>query len=134
MPPTLLWGIGIGLVIAAIDTIAGLIVGSAGSNAEIIDLVDWLANIALYSLAGLRVGRATGVVRAAAEAGVIAGAIAGGIAIVLSFTLRPDASASVGWQDAVGVLALNVAIGGILAWLNGWIGTRANESGKASRR
>ncbi len=132
MSPTLSWGLGAGLVIVVIDALTMLIRANAGDAAEVVALVDLLANVAIFSFVGLRVGRMTGVVRSAAEAGVIAGAIAGLAAIGLQY-LTGIGGVPTG-RDIIGLLAFNVAIGGVLAWLNGFFGVRAREAGAGPSR
>jgi len=132
VPPSLKWGLGAGFAIAAIDGLATVIGTVAAPNADIVQVLDLLANVVLFSLVGLRVGRATGIVRDAAEGGVLAGFIAGVIGIALAFVNQTTPGLPT-VQDIVGVLALNVAMGGVLAWLNGWLGSWAQKSGPASR-
>lgn len=134
MPPSVVWGLGVGLVIAAIDTVSVVLMGMAGTSQWPIDDVDFMANIALYSLIGFRVGRATGIVRDAAEAGVLAGVLVGVIGIAVAWLLRPAIGSIESSTDIVGIIAQNVAIGGVLAIVTGWLGTRANQDRPAPRR
>ena len=133
MSPMVRWGVAIGLLIAVVDTIALLVVRALTPESEvgqIVALVDQIANVLLYSLAGLRVGRETGVVRSAAEAGVLAGVIAGAAAVLGTYVLNDPTAAPASTQDMIGTLALNVAMGGVLGLLNGWLARRAELSGK----
>jgi hypothetical protein len=132
VPTFVLSGLTTGLLIAIIDAAAILAPGALGISSEVVELIDLLANIALYSHLGLRVGRATGVVRDAAEAGVIAGLVAATIGVGLGVILGSEPDVPV-VQSAIRTYALNVALGGVLAVLNGWLGTKAHESGSARR-
>ncbi|MDP8923850.1 MAG: hypothetical protein M3O34_13335 [Chloroflexota bacterium] len=132
MSPTLSWGLGAGLVIAVVDALTVFVSANAGPAAEMVQLVDLLANIAILSFVGLRVGRTTGVVRAAAEAGVIAGVIAGLAGLAVLYLTRPGPPPTA--MEIVQGLALNVAMGGVIAWLNGFFGARARQAGPGPSR
>lgn len=134
MPPSVVWGVGVGLVIAAIDTLSLVLMGMDGPNQWPIADVNILANVMLYSLIGFRVGRATGVVRDAAESGVIAGVLVAAVAIAVTFALKPAGSSIGSINDIIGIVAQNVAIGGVLAILTGWLGSRAQVDRPTSRR
>jgi hypothetical protein len=132
--PSVIWGVGVGLVIAAIDTLTLVLMSSNLASQWPVADANFLANVVLYSLIGFRVGKSTGVVRDAAEAGVLAGVLVAAIAIAVTVALRPTASTMDSTADMVGVLAQNIAIGGLLAILAGWLGTRAHQDRPASRR
>ena len=134
MPPSVAWGVGVGLIIAVIDTVAIVLMSTSGTSQGLISDVDFMANVMLYSLVGFRVGRITGVVREAAEAGVIAAVIVAAIALVTNFAFRPAAGTVDSMPEAIGILAQNIAIGGVLAILAGWIGSRAQPDRPISRR
>jgi hypothetical protein len=116
-----------GSLVALADTLTLLAtrgMPAEGDTAQILAAADQVLNVVLFSIVGIKVGRATGIVRSAAEAGVLAGAIAGAVAVAALY-LFPDGSAgSISSQQVVGTLALNVAMGGVLALVNGWIATR----------
>lgn len=134
MPPSVAWGVGVGLIIAVIDTVAIVLMSMSGTSQGLISDVDFLANVMLYSLVGFRVGRITGVVREAAEAGVIAAVLVAAIALSINFVVRPAAGTIDSTQEAIGIVAQNIAIGGVLAILAGWIGRRAQPDRPTSRR
>jgi hypothetical protein len=134
VPPSVVWGIGVGLVIAAIDTLSLVLIGTVGTSQWPIADADFVANVVLYSLIGFRVGRVTGVMRDAAEAGVMAGVLVGVIGIVVTLVLRPPTDGIGSTNDFVAVIAQNIAIGGVLAILAGWLGTRAHQDRPAPRR
>lgn len=138
MPPSVVWGIGVGLVIAAIDALTLVLLSSANATQWPVADLNLLANVALYSLIGFRVGRITGVVRDAAESGVLAGTLVALIGITLSYVLRPQLGAGEGSVDssldAIGILAQNIAIGGVLAIVTGWLGSRARTDEPPARR
>ena len=129
--PTLRWGVGVGLLVAAFDTLAFVLSRGFTPDSDAsayIALADQFVNVVLFSLAGLRVGRQTRVVRAAAEAGVLAGIVAGLVATGVG-VFMPSAEQPMNTpQDVIATLALNVAMGGVLALLNGWIATRERRS------
>lgn len=134
MPPSVVWGVGVGLVIAAIDTLALVLMSANATSQWPIADADFLANVMLYSLIGFRVGRITGVVREAAEAGVIAAVLVAAIAIAASFLIRtPNGGIDSGY-DVVEPLAQNIAIGGVLAILTGWLGSRSQQDRPPTRR
>ncbi len=132
MSPTLSWGLGAGLVIVVIDALTLLVSANVAAAADIVELVDMLANVAILSFLGLRVGRLTGVVRSAAEAGVIAGAVAGVVGLAILYLTRAGGPPTT--LEIVQGLALNVALGGVIAWLNGFFGVRAREAGAGPSR
>jgi hypothetical protein len=129
--PTLKWGILVGSLVALADSIS-LLVSRAypveSDAAQYIAVADQVANVVLFSLAGVQVGRATKIVRAAAEAGVMAGVIAGVAATGWAFALPALNPEGVSSQEIIGTFALNVAMGGVLAMLNGWIASRGATS------
>jgi hypothetical protein len=125
--PILTWGLLTGCLVAAADTatlFAARGLPPEGDTAQILVAADQVVNVILFSIAGIKVGRATGIVRSAAEAGVLAGVLAGAVAVAALYLFPEGASGPVGAQEVVGTLALNIAMGGVLALLNGWIATR----------
>jgi hypothetical protein len=132
--PSLVWGIGIGLVIAAIDTVSIVLIRSAGASEWPIADIDDLANIMLYAFVGFRVGMMTGVVRDAAEAGVIAGVVVGVVALAVQWFMPLPTGAIESVNQVIGVLALNVALGGVLAIVTGWFGSQSSRRGPSSSR
>jgi hypothetical protein len=134
VPPSVVWGVGVGLVIAAIDTLSLVLMSMDETNRWPIADVDFLANVMLYSLIGYQVGKITGVVREAAEAGVIAGVLVAAIGIAVTLVLRPSTGMVDSTTTVVRIVAQNVAIGGVLAILAGWLGSRAQQDRPASRR
>jgi len=115
---SIVWGIGIGLIIAAADAATIILAGRFDPTQVPIDDIDTLINVALYSLIGFKVGRATGTVRDAAEAGVMAGVLVGlvGLAVARAFP------GSVGGVETTTTMnqmiaqdAWNIVFGGCLA-------------------
>jgi hypothetical protein len=133
VPPFVTSGLTTGLLIAIIDAAAIAAPGTLGINGDLVELIDLLANIALYSHLGLRVGRASGVVREAAEAGVVTALVAATIGVAMASMLGGDAAAGSLAQVAIRTYALNIALGGVLAVVNGWLGAKAHQSGSARR-
>ena len=127
--------VGVGIVVALVDALAVLTgrgLAPESDSAQYIAAADQIVNVALFSLLGYRVGKATRVARTAAEAGVLAGVIAGLAAIVLLVVLPDAAAGPVTGREVVGTLALNVAMGGLVSLANGWLGSRA-EQGRRDR-
>jgi hypothetical protein len=126
--PVWRWGLLCGALIVVIDTAARL--AAAGQpetslQAALAANIDLLANLILFSVCGYQVGRQTRMVRSAAEAGVTAGLLAGVAALVVGQLIPPaEASASM----LVSVLALNVAMGGVLALSSGFLGSRVPQA------
>ena len=56
MAPSIVWGIGVGLIIAVADAVTIILAGSVDPTQWPIDDIDTLVNIALYSLIGFKVG------------------------------------------------------------------------------
>lgn len=127
MAPSIVWGIGLGLVIAAIDLASVLVVGAFGPDCWPVGDLEMMASVILFSLIGFRVGKITGVVRDAAEAGVLAGVIVAAIAIAVSLLLKPPAALIDTPNEMIGIVAQKVAIGGILAIVSGWLGKQSRQ-------
>ena len=122
------WGLLSGVAIVVVDLAAALLsAGQPDVSQQLIaaQTVDLLANLSIYALCGFRVGNLTRVVRSAAEAGVTAGLLAGIAAIVAGQVIAPPASADL--LPPIGVLAENIAMGGLLAAASGFLGMRAPE-------
>ena len=127
--------VAVGIVVALVDAVAvfaGRGLAPESDPAQYIAAADQIVNVALFSLLGYRVGKATRLARTAAEAGVLAGAIAGFAAVLLMFALPATAAGPVSARDVVGTLALNIAMGGVVSLANGWLGSRA-EQGRRDR-
>jgi hypothetical protein len=132
--PSVFWGLSVGLVIAAIDTVSIVLLSTAWASQWPITDIDTLANVVLYALIGFRVGKVTGVVRDAAEAGVMAGVLVAAIGIAATAILRPPTDTLDSTTAIVGVVAQNIAMGGVLAIVAGWLGTRATDDRPSIRR
>jgi hypothetical protein len=131
--PSIVWGVGIGLIIAAVDAVTIYLGGTLNPNDWPIDDIDTLVNIALYSLIGFRVGKATGIVRDAAEAGVIAGVLVGLIGMGVARAFPPPTGGIDSPSQMIAQVAWNIVFGGGLAIMAGWFGSRARQSGPVSR-
>ena len=134
MPPSIVWGVGVGLAIAAIDALAVVLMTVPSLSQWPIADLDYMANIVLYSFIGFRVGKVTGVVREAAESGVLAAAIVAVVGIAVSIAIRPSTEAVDTTMEVVRVVSHNVALGGVLAIVAGWVGSRSNLDRPVSRR
>lgn len=133
MAPSIVWGIGIGLIIAVADAVTIILAGSVDPTQWPIDDIDTLVNIALYSLIGFKVGRATGVVRDAAEAGVMAGVLVGLVGLVVARAFPPPTGAMDSPNQMIAQIAWNIVFGGCLAIVAGWFGSRATKGGSSAR-
>ncbi len=123
--------VAVGLTISVIDAVAVIVTRSLGADSEsaqYVSAADQIANIVLFSILGFRVGKATGLPRGAAEAGVIAGSIAGLVAVAIGFVVPSATSEAATAREIIGVLALNVAMGGLVSLANGWLGSRAEAT------
>ena len=134
MAPSIIWGIGVGLIIAAADAVAVFLAGSFDPAYWPIDDIDMLLNVALFSLIGFRVARATGIVRDAAEAGVLAGVLVGLVGLAVSRLYPPPTGAIDSAIQVVQHLSKNIVLGGCLAIVAGWFGTRTPTGGSTFRR
>jgi len=131
--PTIVWGIGLGLVIAAVDAVTIYLAGTVNPTDWPIDDIDTLVNIALYALIGFRVGKATGIVRDAAEAGVLAGVIVGLIGLGVARLFPPPTGGLDSPNEIIAQIAWNIVFGGCLAIMSGWFGSRTGQSGPSPR-
>lgn len=133
MAPSIVWGIGVGLIIAAADAVTIILTGRIDTSQIPIGDIDLLINIALYSLIGYKVGRATGLVRDGAEAGVLAGVLVGlvGLAVARAFPLPTGDPLTT--YDIVEQIASNIVYGGCLGIVAGWFGSRATRGGSSMR-
>jgi hypothetical protein len=131
--PSIIWGIGVGLIIAAVDAVTIILAGSVDPQQWPIDDIDTLVNIALYSLIGFKVGRATGIVRDAAEAGVIAGVLVGLVGLAVARAFPPPTGAIDTPNQMIAQIAWNIVFGGCLAIVAGWFGSRATKGGSRTR-
>jgi hypothetical protein len=131
--PSIVWGIGVGLLIAAIDAVALVLSGTVSPSDWPINEIDSLLNIALYSLIGFKVGRATGIVRDAAEAGVLASVLVAAIGLGVAQIFTPPEGPIDAPIEIVRLFAQNIAMGGILAIVAGWFGSRAARNSAGGR-
>ncbi len=137
MSPLWAWGLGTGLCVALVDAATLLATRALGPGNEADFIVAWfniLANVVLFSTVGLRVGRLTGLVRSAAEAGVVAALVAAAVNVGLTYALPQPGAEPIGPILVVRTFAENVAIGGILAWASGLYVTRGREAGSGRGR
>ena len=90
MSPIITWGLGAGLGVALVDAVTLLATRALGAGNESEFIIAWfniLANVVLFSTVGLRVGRLTGLIRSAAEAGVLAALVAATANVALTYAL-----------------------------------------------
>lgn len=123
MSPVLRWGVIVGSAIVLIDLATLLLQqGPLSGQADLLTYLDLFANVFLLAALGDRVAREAGSPRSAAEAGVLAGTIAGLAAVAAAAAFGvPGATEE---SAIVGTLAWNVAQGGLLALLAGWLAAR----------
>ena len=131
MSPNWRFCLKVGALVAVVD-FATLMLSRGQSPASELraaaDLVGLLANVALFSHAGFRTGMDTGRATAAAEAGVLASLLPA-ILVVLYHLFFPEwmvtgAEQAPLVQRVVGSVATNIVLGGVSAWLSGWLASR----------
>jgi hypothetical protein len=128
MSPVLRWGGIAGIVVMLIDTISAMISQGFPADSETtatIYTIDLAASVFMYALAGFRAGRSAGFARAGAEAGTLAGALAGALAASLTY-LIPNLEG--GAPNPIGIIALNIVLGGLLGFFNGWLASRIPDA------
>jgi len=133
VPPSVVWGLTTGLFVAIVDAASIVLPGSLGINPDAAKIVDLMVSVVLFAILGFRVGRWGGVVRDAAEGGVIAGVVAATIDVAFSLLMHIDPESGSQLNEIIGIFALNIALGGVIAMFSGWYGTIARESGSARR-
>jgi hypothetical protein len=131
--PSIVWGLGVGLVIALADAVTVFLTARASTPEWPIAEIDIMVNVVLYTLIGFRVGKATGLVRDAAEGGVLAGILVSAIGVGFLLLLKPPVDGVESALDVVRLVAQNVALGGLIASVSGWLGSRAGQDGAGSR-
>jgi len=137
MSPNWRFCLTIGLAIALVD-FAHLAIGRnlppTSELRALLDLGAMVANVMLFSHAGFRTGQATGRATAAAEAGVVASLLPAAAAalypILLPTWMDPADAGTPLINQIVGVIALNIVIGGLSAWLSGLIASRARPAAR----
>lgn len=137
MSPTLAWGLVGGLAVALADSVALLADRNAGTLGLVADAFAWLdvlANLAIFSVVGIRVARLTGLVRDAAEAGVLAAIVVSSVNVAVDYALPQFGAPPLGTLNVVRTFAEDVAFGGLLAWASGLYATRLNQAGTSSGR
>lgn len=133
MTPSIIWGIGVGLVIALADAVTIFLTARESPPALPISEIDIMINVALYTLIGFRVGKETGLVRDAAEGAVLAGFVVSVVGIGFLGLLKPAVGGIDSSMDIVAIVAQNVALGGLIGIVSGWIGSRTGQDGANSR-
>lgn len=133
MPPSVRWGIGIGLVIALVDAVTTFLIARPSPPEWPITEINIMLNVMLYTMIGFRIGKATGLVRDAAEGCVLAGFVVSAIGIGFLLLIRPAVGGIDSMLDIVGLIAQNVALGGLIGIVSGWLGSRAGQDSASSR-
>jgi hypothetical protein len=131
--PSVVWGIGIGLVIALVDAVTTFLIARPAPSEWPITEVNIMLNVMLYTIIGFRVGKATGLVRDAAEGCVLAGFLVSAVGIAFLWVLRPAVGGIDSSLDVVGLMAQNVALGGLIGIVAGWLGSRTRQDSASSR-
>jgi hypothetical protein len=94
-----------------------------------LDSLDQIANILLFGYAGYRTGLETGRATAAAEAGVIASILPAAAAALYQIVQPPGSSPTLETvplpNRVVASVAFNIVLGGLSAWLSGWLASRS---------
>jgi hypothetical protein len=133
MSPNWRWCLKLGLLVVLID-LAAIALGQAGGGSEdalaIADTADKIANFLIFGYVGWRTGRLTGRATASAEAGVVTSLLPALSAALLQIWQPAGVNASGAAEtpplvnELIAVVATNIALGGIVAWLCGLISTR----------
>jgi len=131
--PSIVWGIGVGLLIALVDAVTTFLTARESPPALPISEINIMLNVALYTLIGFRVGKETGLVRDAAEGAVLAGFVVSAIGIGFLLLLKPAVGGIDSNMDMVAIVAQNVALGGLIGIVSGWMGSRVGQEGSNSR-
>jgi hypothetical protein len=134
--PNWFWCVKVGALIALVDALTTLVgrgLEPSSTTLEVIDAVDQIANVLLFSYVGYRVGRETGRATAGAEAGVVASLVPACFAAIYQviYMAAPTGAADVDLSltsRIVGAVALNIVLGGISALISGWIASRSRAS------
>ena len=134
MAPSVVWGFGVGLIIALVDAVAIFLTARSNPTEWPIGDVDMLLNVVLYALIGFRVGKATGLIRDAAEGAVLAGFVVSAIGVLFLWLLKPAVGGIETPWDVIGIVSQNIAIGGVLGTIMGWLGVRSGQDSASARR
>jgi hypothetical protein len=131
--PSVVWGIGVGLIIGLADALAVFLTARGSPPEWPIDEIDMMINVVLYTLIGFRVGKATGLIRDAAEGCVLAGFVVSAVGLAFLLFLKPAVGGIESTYTVVQLVAQNVALGGLIGIVSGWIGSRTGQDGVGSR-
>jgi len=131
--PSIIWGLGVGLVIALADAVTSFLAARELLTEWPVADIDVMVNVVLYTLIGFRVGKETGLVRDAAEGGVLAGVLVSAIGVGFLLLLKPTVDGIDSPMQAVQLVAQNIAMGGVIGIVSGWLGSRASQNGAGSR-
>lgn len=130
MPAVLRYGLMVGLGVVVVDWLTELAVRALPPDDPIlaaIGMANWVLNTALFAYGGYLGFRSDGIIRSGAEVGVIAGLIAAAVAALrLSISPLPD-SGPIDATDVIGLLALNVALGGVSALFGALVARRRSQ-------
>ena len=126
------WCLKFGLWLVLLDLLTLALSEGQPEDSELrsfLDSLDQIANIMLFSYLGYRTGRDTGRATAGAEAGVIASLLPAVVAAIYQIVHPglPAESSSATLplaQRVIASIAFNVALGGVTAWLAGWMASR----------
>jgi hypothetical protein len=139
MSPNWRWCLKLGLLIVLIDLLA-VAIGQAGAGNDDVNQLaesfDNIANLVIFGYIGWRTGQFTGRATASAEAGVVASLLPGLVAALLVL-FPPNGGPPADLGDAglplanqlIGAVALNIVMGGLMAWLGGVLATRGRGAG-----
>jgi hypothetical protein len=131
------WCLKIGMAIVLVDLVTLALSEGQAADSEVralLESIDQVANILLFSWVGYRTGQATGRATAAAEAGVVASLLPA-TAAALYQIFQPglgviDEAALPLINRVVFSIAFNVVLGGISAWISGWLARRGRAAAR----
>ena len=130
--PNWRWCFRVGLVVVMIDLLVLAVSQGQAPDSELgalLDSFDNIANIILFAYVGFRTGRLTGRATAAAEAGVVASILPGLVAAGYQ-AIQPGGAAESLASPIIGIIAYNIVLGGLSAWVSGWWASRSRTVGR----
>ena len=127
--------LGAGLLIVLVDVATLLLTQRESEQSTLyaaLGTLDNLVNILLFGYVGFRTGRETGRATPAAEAGVVTSLVpalaATAISLLAPQLVHFEAERGLA-EQLVGVIALNVVMGGVAGWIGGLLSSRAASRG-----
>jgi hypothetical protein len=124
----------VGLVIVLVDLATVLLTQHESETSTLyatLGTLDNMVNILIFGYVGYRTGQETGRATPAAEAGVLTSVLPALVATLVALFapqlvhLEADRALT---EQLVGIVALNIVLGGVAAWIGGLIASRTVQS------